>query len=454
MKIHKRILFIISFLIISFFSLSLVQASYVEYEEVNLTLSVEKLVDKKLDSYYDKISSKSLEKQAEMLRTIIVKVDVIKDKYYGTIHDVLVYIQNEVYKKLVAINLEIIYEETGISYSYNYEIKWTYNYGNYQWSIAVESNYPRRPPFTVELNSDDFSFVILTDEDWNFFFRNIPNHDYILNIKKGYELLGSWKLNFNGKYYDPLTINMKTFSVSDWDDDYNPLEDCELDDSCDDIDGWNRKIEYGDFWGILLVDDKYLEGMPFTVQLKADGQIITTFTDKKGKFNFTNIQNLDWKLQVRFHGVLLVDQQLEFQWNGYGTVYLDADIRYEQLYGPVSNEYESNGEFDRAENITFHSIIKWKIQNEWTTKWDLYQFTIEEEGSLYVKLDRNGSSVYRKLVIYDENGNPLESISNISDSGIYDFYLEYPVEKGEYYIWVSGTESSDEYAVVTYFVGD
>gem|GEM_PF-3383388 len=123
MKIHKRILFIISFLIISFFSLSLVQASYVEYEEVNLTLSVEKLVDKKLDSYYDKISSKSLEKQAEMLRTIIVKVDVIKDKYYGTIHDVLVYIQNEVYKKLVAINLEIIYEETGISYSYNYEIK-------------------------------------------------------------------------------------------------------------------------------------------------------------------------------------------------------------------------------------------------------------------------------------------------------------------------------------------
>gem|GEM_PF-2785734 len=62
-----------------------------------------------------------------------------------------------------------------------------------------------------------------------------------------------------------------------------------------------------------MVDDKYLEGMPFTVQLKADGQIITTFTDKKGKFNFTNIQNLDWKLQVRFHGVLLVDQQLEFQ---------------------------------------------------------------------------------------------------------------------------------------------
>jgi len=453
MKNYRKIFFVFFSLIISFCSITIVQANYLEYEEVELSANAEKIVDNKLDSYYKKISSKSLEKQAEMLRTIIVKIEVLKYRYYGILHDVLVYIQNEVYKKLVFINLKIIYKETGISYSYSYEIKGSYNYGNYKWSISVENNYPRKPPFTVELNSSDFSFVTLTDQNGDFFFRNIPNHNYIVNIKNENELLWNGRLNFNGKTYDPLLINMKVFTVSDSDDDYIPLEDCELDNSCEYIYNGDRTIEYGDFSGILLVDDKYLEWMPFTVQLKTKDMLIIALTDKSGVFKFTDIPNLDYKLQVRFNGVLLVDQQLKFQWNGYGNIYLDADIRYDKLYGSVSNEYEPNWEFDIAENITSHTIIKWQIQSEGTSKWDLYKLTIEKTGNLYIKLSRNGSSTYTKLAIYDKNANPLESVSNISNNETNDFYLEYLVKKGEYYVWVSGDETSDDYAVVTYFVG-
>ena len=60
MKIYKKIISLLFFVVIVLSSLALVQADYVKYEEVNLSASVEKLVNNKLDSYYEKISTKSL----------------------------------------------------------------------------------------------------------------------------------------------------------------------------------------------------------------------------------------------------------------------------------------------------------------------------------------------------------------------------------------------------------